>query len=201
MAEIDELSRGLWQTGAIKFGEFTLKSGIISPFYINLRFLITIPSVLKIASHAMCEKAKGLKFDRVAGIPYGGLPMGVLISQELDKPLIYPRKEMKQHGDIRAIEGDFHKGEIVLVVDDLITDGQSKLEAIEAIKNEGMIVNDIIILVDREQGGAARMAEKGYHVKSVLTISGLLGSLKKQALIPEVEFSRSMKFVHDVQFS
>jgi uridine monophosphate synthetase len=200
MTGIDELTRGLWQTSAIKFGSFTLKSGVQSPFYINLRFLITIPSVLKLVAHSICEITKGLKFDRVAGIPYAGLPPAVLISQELNVPLIYPRQEKKKHGDIRAIEGAYSPGETVIVVDDLITNGQTKLEAIQPLTDAGLIVEDIVVLIDREQGGVGLMAGKGYSVRSVMSISDLLNTLKKQLLISETEYRLSIDYIREVQF-
>ena len=200
MVDTNELTRGLWQTGAIKFGNFTLKSGVQSPFYINLRFLITIPSILRFTAHSMCEVTKGLKFDRVAGIPYAGLPPAVLISQELDIPLIYPRQEIKKHGDIRTIEGTYSPGEVVLVVDDLVTNGQTKLEAIQPLTDAGLMVKDIVVLIDREQGGVTLMAEKGYAVRSVISISNLLSSLKKQQLISDTEYAQSIKHIQEVRF-
>jgi orotate phosphoribosyltransferase len=200
MPVTDELARGLWQTGAIKFGDFVLKSGVHSPFYINLRFLISIPSVLRVACHAMAGSAKGLKFDRVAGIPFAGLPLGVMVSQELDVPLIYPRPEVKTHGDVRAIEGAFRAGEIVLVVDDLITNGGAKIEAIAPLQQAGLTVKDILVLVDREQGGARLMAEKGYAVRSVMTITELLSSLNRQGMISETEYRKSIEHIREVRF-
>lgn len=98
--------------------------------YINLRLLVTNPSLLRSAVHVMTKIMEGLKFDRIAGIPYAGLPLAILISQELDIPLIYPHKEVKTYGDIRAIERDYSPGETVVMIDDVITNGQSKIEAI-----------------------------------------------------------------------
>lgn len=200
MNEIDELALALWQTGAIKFGGFTLKSGVQSPFYINLRVLVANPSLLRSAAHAMSKIAEGLEFDRIAGIPYAGLPLAVLISQELDIPLVYPRKEVKTYGDIRAIEGDYSPGETVVVVDDVITDGQSKIDAIEPLENAGLVVNDIVILIDRQQGGARRMAEKGYKLRSVTTITDLLDILRKQQIISNPEYQQSISHIREVRF-
>jgi orotate phosphoribosyltransferase len=200
MPVTDELARGLWRTGAIKFGDFVLKSGVHSPFYINLRFLISIPSVLRQSCEAMSAAAAGLKFDRVAGIPFAGLPLGVMVSQQLAVPLIYPRPEVKQHGDVRAIEGDYAPGETVLVVDDLITNGGAKIEAIKPLQEAGLKVKDIVVLIDREQGGVRLMAEKGYAVHSVMTVSELLDKLKGMGLISEDQFRTSIDYVRSVRF-
>jgi len=200
MTDIDELALDLWRAGAIKFGSFTLKSGVKAPFYINLRVLVTYPRLLRSLAQAMSRIAETLKFDRIAGIPYAGLPLAILISQQLDVPLIYPRKELKKHGDIRAIEGDYSPGETIVVVDDVITDGQSKIEAIEPLVSAGLVVNDIVILIDREQGGVNRMAEKGYEVASVTTITDVLTTLKTLQAISDMEFQESINHINTVRF-
>jgi uridine monophosphate synthetase len=200
MPVTDDLARGLWRTGAIKFGDFVLKSGVHSPFYINLRFLISVPVVLRQACESMSRAVAGLKFDRVAGIPFAGLPLGVVVSQQLDVPLIYPRPEVKTHGDVRAIEGAYSRGETVLVVDDLITNGGAKIEAIKPLEDAGLSVKDIVVLIDREQGGVRLMAEKGYTVRSVMTVSELLERLKAMGLISQEQLRMSIDHVKEVRF-
>jgi uridine monophosphate synthetase len=196
----DELILGLWRVGAIKFGSFTLKSRVTSPFYIDLRVLAAYPRLLKSTARAMANIIKTLKFDRIAGIPYAGLPLAVLISQELDVPLIYPRKEAKDYGSARRIEGIYSAGETIVVVDDVITDGQSKIEAIEPLEEAGLRVKDIVVLIDRQQGGVSRIAEKGYHLTSVTTMSEVLTTLKTQGAISDTEFEESLDHIHKVRF-
>jgi uridine monophosphate synthetase len=196
----DELILDLWRVGAIKFGSFTLKSKVTSPFYIDLRVLAAYPRLLRSTARAMSNITKTLKFDRIAGIPYAGLPLAVIISQELDVPLIYPRKEAKNYGSVRRIEGIYSVGETIVVVDDVITDGQSKMEAIEPLKEAGLMVKDIVILIDRQQGGVSRMAEKGYSLTSVTTMSEVLTILKKLGAISDTEFEESLDHIHKVQF-
>jgi len=196
----DELILDLWRVGAIKFGSFTLKSRVTSPFYIDLRVLAAYPRMLKNTAQAMSNITKTLKLDRIAGIPYAGLPLAVLISQELDVPLIYPRKEAKDYGSVRRIEGIYSAGETIVVVDDVITDGQSKMEAIEPLEEAGLIVKDIVVLIDRQQGGVSRMAEKGYNLTSVTTMSEVLTILKTLGAISDTEFQESLDHIHKVRF-
>jgi uridine monophosphate synthetase len=196
----EELILDLWRVGAIKFGSFTLKSKVTSPFYIDLRVLVAYPRLLRSAARAMSNIIKTLKFDRIAGIPYAGLPLAVIISQELDVPLIYPRKEVKDYGSVRRIEGIYSVGETIVVVDDVITDGQSKMEAIEPLEEAGLMVKDIVILIDREQSGVSRMAEKGYSLTSVTTMSEVLTILKKLGAISDTEFEESLDHIHKVRF-
>lgn len=196
----DELILDLWRVGAIKFGSFTLKSRVASPFYIDLRVLVAYPRLLKSTARAMSNIIKALKFDRIAGIPYAGLPLAVIISQELDVPLIYARKEAKNYGNVRRIEGIYSVGETIVVVDDVITDGQSKMEAIEPLEKAGLIVKDIVILIDRQQGGVSRMAEKGYTLTSVTTVSEALTILKTLGAISDTEFQESLDHIHKVRF-
>lgn len=196
----DKLILDLWRVGAIKFGSFTLKSRVTSPFYIDLRVLAAYPRLLRSTARAMSNIIKTLKFDRIAGIPYAGLPLAVLISQELDVPLVYPRKEAKDYGSVRRIEGIYSAGETIVVVDDVITDGQSKMEAIEPLEKAGLVVKDIVIFIDRQQGGVSRMAEKGYNLTSVTTMSEVLTILKKLGVISDTEFEESLDHIHKVRF-
>jgi uridine monophosphate synthetase len=169
----------LFDIGCVKFGQFKLKSGLMSPIYIDLRLLVTHPRVLRAVGDAMAAKAReaGLRFDRLAALPYAGLPIGVAVSLALDAPLIYPRKEAKDYGTAKLIEGAYVAGETVLMVDDLITKGTAKIEALKPLLDEGLVVRDILVLIDREQGGTAELAARGVALHPVLTLSGMLESL------------------------
>ncbi len=176
--ETAELATALYDHGCVKFGTFKLKSGIRSPIYIDLRLLVSHPSLLRLVAQAMARTARNLTYSRIAAIPYAALPIGVAMALELDRPMIYPRREVKKYGTRRAVEGAFQPGEEILLVDDLITRGGSKLEAIEVLRAASLVVRDVLVLIDREQGGAQDLAEQGYHLHAVLQLSDLLDTLQ-----------------------
>ncbi len=190
----EKLCLDLFDCGAVKFGEFTLKSGLKSPIYIDLRILVSYPKVLRAVAKEIAAIAKPLKFDRIAGIPYPALAIATAVSLESDWQMIYARKEVKEYGTKKIIEGAFKAGETVLVIDDLITTGASKFEAAEPLKAEGLVVKDFVVLIDREQGGAKELAEKGYALHAVLKISDALEALKKGKKISETQYSEIKKY-------
>lgn len=155
----------------------------LSPFYINLRRLCGSGNALGIAADALAVliEASGLEFefDRLAGIPLASLPFVGVLAVNLDKPMVIPRPP-KTHGTGETVEGPFEEGETILLVDDLVTKADSKLEAADVLRKKGLTVKDCIVLVDREQGGAAQLAEAGITLHSVFTISELLDILEKE---------------------
>ena len=110
-------------------------------------------------------------------------------------PLVYPRREEKAYGTRRRIEGAFHPGERVVVIDDIVTDGASKLEAIEPLEAAGLVVEDLVVLIDREQGGRERLAAKGYRLHAVLTISACFDALESAGLVDPAVLERARAFV------
>ncbi len=173
------LITNLHAIGCVKFGQFKLKSGLMSPIYIDLRLLVTHPDVLRQAAQAMAALASnlGLAFDRLAAIPYAGLPIGVAVALEANRPLIYPRKEAKDYGTAKQIEGEYYAGETALMVDDLITKGTAKFEALAPLTDAGLIVKDILVLIDREQGGREELAARGVALHAVFTLSQMMDVL------------------------
>jgi len=197
MAKInkEKLSLQLFKVGCIKFGEFILKSGIQSPIYIDLRILVSYPKVLKEVGKAYVSILKGLPFDRIAAVPYAGLPLASAVSSMMNKPWIYTRKEAKNHGIQRPIEGLYNKGEIIVVIDDLITTGASKLEVIKPIEREGLKVKDIVVLVDREQGGKEQLAKKGYRLHAVIKFSQMLKILRNKKRVSQKKYQEIVEFL------
>ena len=183
----------LAEVGCMKFGQFTLRSGQRSPIYIDLRLLVSHPTVLRQVAQAYVQLLQevwgldighwDLKFDRLAAIPYAALPIGTAVSLELGCPLIYPRKEAKAHGTRRTVEGEFQKGERVVILDDVITTGASKLEAIAPLEELGLQVKDVVVLIDREQGGREHLKERGYRLHAVFGLGEILDVLTQHGRI------------------
>jgi uridine monophosphate synthetase len=171
---LSSLADELLSAGCIKFGEFTLKSGLKSPIYIDLRQVITYPRLLAEIAHAYLPILSTLHFSRIAGLPYAAIPIATAISLAGDYPMIYPRKEVKTYGTKAEIEGEYHAGETVVVIDDLATTGGSKFEAIEKLTGVGLVVKDVVVLVDRQSGAKESLEQAGYSMHAVLTIGQLL---------------------------
>ncbi|MFN2245255.1 MAG: orotidine-5'-phosphate decarboxylase [Anaerolineae bacterium] len=184
------LTLTLADIGAIRFGEFTLASGKKSPIYVDLRLLASHPPALRQVASAYADLLRaevgagepGTR-TRLAAIPYAALPIGTAVALELDLPLIYPRKEAKDYGTSRQIEGEYQAGDRAVVLDDLITTGGSKLAAIEPLEQAGLEVRDVVVLIDREQGGGAELAEAGYRLHAVLRLSEMLDLLTEAGRI------------------
>ena len=171
---LSSLADGLLSAGCIKFGDFTLKSGLKSPIYIDLRQIITYPKLLEQIAAAYLPVLRPLSFDRLAGLPYAAIPIATAISLAGNYPMIYPRKEAKAYGTKAEIEGEYHAGETAIIIDDLATTGGSKFEAIEKLTGAGLVVKDVVVLVDRQSGAKESLEQAGFHLHAVLTISALL---------------------------
>src|SRR5512133_3068738 len=193
--ELSILADGLLDAGCIKFGEFTLKSGLKSPIYIDLRQIITYPKLLAKIGDAYLPIIRALEFDRLAGLPYAALPITTAISLAGNFPMIYPRKEVKSYGTKAEIEGEFHAGETALVIDDLATTGGSKFEAIEKLTGVGLVVKDVVVLVDRQSGAKESLAQAGYAMYAVLTIGQLLAYWEKNEKVAKDKIEETRKFL------
>ena len=189
------LADDLLRLGCVKFGEFKLKSGSISPIYIDLRLLIGDPQSLARAAAAYIGLLKDLNFYRVAGLPYAALPIAAAISLQLSIPMIYPRKEQKGYGTKSAVEGSYQPGEIAVVIDDLITTGGSKLEGIEKLEAAGLKVRDIVVLIDRQPRPSKQLAENGIVLHSVFQISDLLDYWQTSKAISSEQYLQTIAFL------
>jgi uridine monophosphate synthetase len=195
----DQLILALADIGCVKFGQFTLTSGLQSPIYIDLRLLVSHPGTLRDVARAYAQLLRPLAFDRLAAIPYAALPIGTAVSLELGCPLIYPRKEAKGHGTRRVVEGEFQKDERVVVLDDLITTGASKLEAIAPLEELGLQVEDIVVLIDREQGGREDLEERGYRLHAVFGLGKMLDVLAQHGRISTAQRDEVKAFLAESQ--
>lgn len=184
-----------YKLGIIKFGRFTLKSGIESPFYVDLRPLASDPKILKKLANYLLDMLPLDNFDLICGVPYAALPMATAMSLESYLPLIIKRKEAKNYGTKKLIEGIFTKGQNCLLVEDVITSGKSLLETIPEIENEGISVSDIVVVLDRQQGGKELLESKGFRVHTLFTISEVCTILSEEGYLDEEEVQRINDFL------
>ena len=179
----------LYEIEAIKFGSFLLKSGITSPIYIDLRLIVSYPKLLKEISEALFQKIRGLSFDLICGVPYTALPIASCLSVTHNIPMVMRRKEAKEHGTKKMIEGSYQPGQTCLIIEDLITSGMSIMETAAPLQEVGLVTEEAVVVLDRQQGGKQKLEEKGMRVHSLFTMAELLQTLKEEAKIDEKQLS------------
>ena len=191
-----------YKLGIIKFGRFTLKSGIESPFYVDLRPLASDPKILKNLANYLLEMLPLDNFDLICGVPYAALPMATAMSLESYIPLIIKRKEAKAYGTKKLIEGIYQKGQNCLLVEDVITSGKSLLETIAEVEHEDLKVSDIVVVLDREQGGKELLEKKGLKVHTLFNITEVCEILSAENMLTDDEVQRIKDFLagNKVQF-
>ena len=202
------LAQTLFDLGAVQFGDFTIsETTVSSPVFINPKLLIGNPAALRVASKLIQQEinlAQSMRrpkvhpFEVVAGVPVGGLLLGAAYSLETNIPLIYPRLRPEGAGK-RGVEGRFRPGARALIIDDLITKGGSILDIAHFLGEHEIIVQDVIVLVDRGQGAAERLHHHGYHLMSILKLDVMLNYYMSKGLITEDVFHRCMEYVRDNQ--
>jgi len=189
------LADGLLEAGCIKFGEFTLKSGLRSPIYIDLRQIISFPKLLGQVAAGYLPVLKRLEFQRIAGLPYAAIPIATAISLAGNYPMIYPRKEAKDYGTKAEIEGKYHAGEMVVVIDDLATTGGSKFEAIEKLTAAGLKVRDVVVLIDRQSGAKEALEQAGFRLHAGMTITELLDHWENTGKVDQDKLAATRAFL------
>jgi uridine monophosphate synthetase len=168
------IADALFDAGCVRVGEFTLKSGESSPIYFDLRLLAGKPDLLARVAAAYLPLLAGLSFDRLAAVPYAGLPIATAIALQTGRPLLYPRREVKAYGTRAAVEGEHRPGEVAVLIDDLVTTGSSKFEAIDRLRQAGLSVHDVVVLIDRQAGAERQLRERGVRLHAVFRLHELL---------------------------
>ena len=190
----------LWHHQAIAVNEespFRLASGDYAPLYINCRRLISFPQTRDLLIgflHFLCHE-RGIQCDCVAGGETAGIPFGAWLSERLDKPFVYVRKKPKSYGEGRRLEG-VPEGQ-VLLVEDLLTDGGSKIGFIEGIREAGCSVSDCLVLVDREQNGVEKLQQMGVQVHSLVGLATCLEVGESMALISDESLAGVRRYLDD----
>ena len=198
-----KLAKQLFDVDAIKFGAFRLKlhekkpDAPLSPIYVDLRILRSFPEVMDSTIEVYEELTHALKFDVLADVPTAATPIVALLSHSMRIPMISPRLEEKAHGLSGKIDGVFHEGQVALLVDDLVTRAESKLEAISILQTSGLVVRDIAVLVDREQGGIEKLRKAGYTCWSVFKLSGLLSFYLDNGKIDRSLYDRVLTYLRE----
>ncbi len=188
---------GLLDAGCIRFGQFTLKSGLVSPIYIDLRRLVSHPRLLAQVANAYISILSRLSFDRIAGLPYAAIPIASAISLQRGWPMIYPRKEAKEYGTRADIEGEFNPGDCIVIIDDLTTTGASKIEAIEKLASAGLTVKDVVVLIDRQSGADQLLDGYGYQLHAVFSLTEILDHWEAAGRVPSEQIDSVRQFLRD----
>ena len=185
-----ELAR---ETGALKYGDFTLSSGKKSDHYYEGKQMTLHPEGASLIGEEILDRLTGLDIDAIGGLVIGSVPIVTavtLVSHKEGRPIpsFIVREEAKEHGTRRKIEGHFRKGSKVAIIDDVITTGTSVEKAIEAVEAEGCEVVKVIVIVDREEGGGERLRKEGYNFEAIIKLppSGIPSISESTATMGEI---------------
>ncbi len=200
------LAKALWDLGAIQFGDFTVgRTTLHSPVYVNLRLLASNPRALQRSARVMWEEVRTLSsmarphvqpFQRVTGIPFGGLHLALAFSLSSKLPLIYIHPPKSRDVPEPYLEGIFARGETALLVDDLITSGGGAVETAAWLQDHaGLHIRDVVVLIDRDEGGREQLRRHGLNLISILSLEAMLNYLMASHKIEEHWYRKSIEYI------
>ena len=192
----ESLIEQLYRSGVVLFGDFKLSSGIWSPYYIDLRKIYSIPYLFKDVVNLYRIKLNDLPhYDVISGIETGSIPLASVLAYTLEKPMIYVRKKRKEFGASRIIEGALNKGDYVVIIEDVVTTGESISEAVDVIRGLGGIVEYALAFIDRMQGASQNLSEKDVKLVSIYKVTDMLDHLFKKGFIDEERYLHVLKYI------
>ena len=194
MEFVKEFATFLYKNGIIKFGDFTLTSGKSSSYYIDLRLVPSYPhqfrKMIKNLQNLIIEKTGLDNFDSLASVPTGGLVITSALAIEIVKPLIYVRNKPKEHGAAKSIEGKISAGMKIVMVDDVMTTGTSVLNGIKQLKETGLSVSDVYVVINRLEGADKALDDIGVQIHQLTDILEITNILFQEKLINEEVFDK-----------
>jgi uridine monophosphate synthetase len=185
----------LFRIKAIEFGRFKLKSGAISPYYLDLRLLVSYPYLLEVVADVFWEELRLMQFDILVGVPYAAIPLATIISYKYNRPMVFVRKEQKSYGKKKEIEGVFRSGQTAVLLDDVISDGKSKEETLTVLNNNGLKVTDVLVLLDRRKQIDKKDNIYGCNLTSIYNMPQVIKILSKHGLIYSKQVEEASKFM------
>jgi len=200
----DKVANALYSSGCLKFGSFKIKSGAISPYYIDLARLLSSPKQLCSVAGLTAEKVRQImasdRIDKLASIELKGALIVPSIACKVNLPCIVVRKEEKAYGATGRIAGaDIVKGDNILFFDDVISEGLSKIEGIKSLQALGGNVEHLLVVVDREQGGKENLEKLGFRVHALAEISEIVYSLSMNKHISKEQADEVLEYVKQFQ--
>lgn len=193
----NEVVAALADVGVAKFGNFTYASGKSGPVYVDIRILPSYPKQMDLITTKMADVISGLGVDVITGAETAGIPLAAVIANKLEKPMIYARKKPKSYGAQKKIEGLIEQGQKTVLIDDMITDGGSKLVFVDGIRESGGVVEDAIVVLDREQGGTKKLNAVGVRLHSLTTLRELMKYLKEEGKLSKEKHEEVLLYLQD----
>ena len=187
--DLENIIVEMYRRGMIKFGRFILSSGKESPYYIDLRILPSFPDLYRNIMEYMVKLASWIDYDVIAGIETSGIVHAAYLGCLLNKPIAYIRKKPKGHGTRSLVEGLIN-GRRILLIDDVVTTGNTLVKAVKSIRDNGGIIEDAIVIIDRCEGASKRLADYGVRLQYILSSDLIIDTLLKQGVIDEETYMR-----------